>query len=501
MSVFNMIEETFFGGSEDKGNGYDDFDNYDGYIPMRFDDLPFGDEEEQNDSKEMQDNAETSDGTGEESTFREEAAVTGKDLNDNMETADNSEQQVLREDAADIPDQPDEGQKSALNEDSAAMREMFTDHAADDFTVTDDCDRVTDPQSGETVRIAYDDEGNPFEPLDVINSVDLMNMEFEKKDFLVEGLLAQGLAVLAGAPKIGKSWMVLHLCMQVAKGEPFLGLPTKKSQVLYIALEDDRSRLQKRLYTFADRGEPNLTVTTTCSPLGEDLAKEICYHVVHHKPTRLIVIDTFQKIRAQGKDMSYANDYSEVGYLKRIADVTGCCVLLVHHTRKLPDDDYMNVISGTNGIAGSADTLMVLQKEKRSGRKATLSCTGRDIEEREMELVLDRKTCVWQLIRDSLAGISQPEMPEEIVSLIAYMKKIQKFEGTSTELSAALKDFCGVKIQPGKLKYSMNRSSEELSRSGVRFVSTRTSEKRTLLVMYDRRSDEDADTVRRNDDG
>lgn len=329
----------------------------------------------------------------------------------------------------------------------------------------------------------YADSDDDVEELDTLTADELMHLYFPKKEFIVSTLLTPGLAVLAGAPKIGKSWMVLDMCLRIAKGEAFLGQPTRKGSVLYLALEDDRYRLHRRLLRIADEGSDNMRVAHRCSMEPEALERQIQLFIGQHPDTRLIVIDTFQKIRRSVREMSYANDYAEVSRLKSIADKEGVCILLVHHTRKLGDSDYMNEISGTNGIAGSADTLMVLKKDKRSSREATLSCTGRDIEDRELTLSLDRDTCVWQVKSDSL---TQPDedIPDEIPELIEFMKEIKSYSGTNTDFTDMFSFKRQFIINPNQLKKSMNLYRDELLRHGVEFVSLKSHGRRSLAISY-----------------
>ena len=355
-------------------------------------------------------------------------------------------------------------------------------------------DHADEPSPAPTQPVEPEPENDPapYKPntlLRTITSDELMTRCFPRKRFLVDSLLTPGLTVLAGSPKVGKSWLVLHLCMQIAKGEPFLGLDTTQGSVLYIALEDDNRRLQERVFRITDEGSRNLHLVTECAPIGERLDEQISNFVDNYRDTRLIVIDTFQKIREQGRELSYANDYVEVSFLKKIADLLDICILLVHHTRKQSDSDYMNEISGTNGIAGSADTLMVLKKESRSARSAVLSCTGRDIEDREMKLYLDRETCVWELKSDSLSDRDH-ELPDEIRELIAYMKEIKCYEGTPTGFANSFMNARSFVITPNVLRRSMNRWRYELADNGVSFESLRSAKNRTLTVTYDERFDQ-----------
>lgn len=326
--------------------------------------------------------------------------------------------------------------------------------------------------------------------LNDISSVELMDMRFKRSDFLVQSLLKPGLAVLAGSPKIGKSWLVLSLCLAVAQGKPFLGLDTQQGSVLYIALEDSPARLQSRLLCLTATASPYLRIATKCSPLGETLRAEITRFAVTSTKARLVVIDTFQKIREQGQEMSYSNDYSEVSYLKQIADENNICILLVHHTRKMADNDCFNEISGTNGIAGSADTLMLLKKDKRTDAKAALTCTGRDIEDREMELKFDRERLFWRVVNDSGVGTAV-SLPPEMETVIDFVKSLgEGFVGTNTELCERYNAFAGQQISPNVFKRRLNRWRFALEDRGVAFDSYRSNEgAREIAILYSAKMD------------
>jgi len=327
-------------------------------------------------------------------------------------------------------------------------------------------------------------ENTAEKKLDTYTADELASIRCKRLHYTVDTLLHPGLAVLAGSPKIGKSWLVMQLCMKIAAGEPFWGLPTQGGSVLYIALEDSLQRLQQRLLRITADPPEKMHFSVNCSYLEGALESELAAFVHDHPDTRLIVIDTFQKIRTPGVQLSYSNDYTEAGAVKRIADALGICILLVHHTRKMGDSDAVNEISGTNGIAGCADTLMVLKKEKRSDRKALLTCTGRDIEDREMEITLDRTTCLWKLQRDSFIKENTREMPALLYQLAEFIRNVEHFDGTNAELQKALSAYCGQELNISAVKQAMNRYRYQLEDCGVSFMEMRTNSERRVIAVY-----------------
>ena len=135
--------------------------------------------------------------------------------------------------------------------------------------------------------------------------------------------------------------------------------------MLYLALEDDYHRLQERLYRmFGTESTDNLYFSVSAGQLGNGLDEQLSKFMAEHSDTRLIIVDTLQKVHEVGGDnYSYANDYEIITRLKKFADNYGICLLLVHHTRKQNSDDKFDMISGTNGLLGAADGGFILRKK------------------------------------------------------------------------------------------------------------------------------------------
>jgi hypothetical protein len=266
--------------------------------------------------------------------------------------------------------------------------------------------------------------------------------------FTVEKILPHGLAILASPPKYGKSWFVLDLCLSVSLGEPFLGIKTNKCDTLYLALEDSQNRLKTRIAKLQPPSYPeNFVATLTASELGDGLIDGLSKFLDAAPNTRLVVIDTLQKIRGQiaRGENPYAQDYRELGMIKRFADERDICILLVHHTRKSRDErDIFNQISGTNGIAGSVDTMLLFERDMRKG-ETTMHVTGRDIEMDEIKLeMVDGK---WSR-RDTIVT---PSLVTPESALYKTLKVLNPFSGSMAELSEAIEKQTGIKIIPNKI--------------------------------------------------
>lgn len=327
--------------------------------------------------------------------------------------------------------------------------------------------------------------------LTVIDGETLMDMKLPPTKFCVETLLPQGICMLGGAPKIGKSWLVLDLCIRIAKGDPIWSLPTKKGTTLYLCLEDPLRRVQERLNMLTDDIPPNAYFAIAAGTLADGLCEQIRKFVSEHPDTVLVAIDTFQIVRTGCIDTSYANDYGEVRQMKQLADELNISILLVHHLRKQGDSDPLNKLSGTTGISGAVDAVFVLDKSKRNAPGATLICTGRDIEYREMELKLSKETCAWEMVSDSIEN-PQLILPEEMISLINFMKQIVSYSGSNTEFAERFNSFTGKSVTSKGLKQMMNRWRYALEDHGVRFENHRSNGQRLVDIFYSSAGDESA---------
>lgn len=325
--------------------------------------------------------------------------------------------------------------------------------------------------------------------LTVIDGETLMDARLAPTRFCIDTLLPQGLSILAGAPKLGKSWLVLDLCVKVAKGEDFLGQKTHKGTTLYLCLEDSLRRIQERLCNITDDVPGNVFFATQAGTMVEGLEEQIRDFAGAHPDLNLVVIDTFQIIRRTDTEVSYANDYEEVRAVKRLADSLGITILLVHHLRKMGDSDPLNKISGSTGISGATDAVFILDKSRRSADTATLFCTGRDIPYREMELRLGKEIHTWEAVSDSL---DTPELllPDVIGKLLSFMRKQKHFAGSNAEFTSIFCSSADLDISAKALKQQMNRYRFQMEERFVFFRSHRSNGQRLIEIHYLPPSDE-----------
>ena len=289
---------------------------------------------------------------------------------------------------------------------------------------------------------------------------DLYDQTFADRPPIIDGLLPSGTCFLAGAPKVGKSFLVAQFAYHVSTGRPIWGYPVRRGGVLYLALEDDQRRLQERMSRmFGVEGTDDLNFAICSGQVGAGLETQLDNYLREHPNTRLVIIDTLQKVRAtQGEAYSYARDYDVIGQLKHITESRGVGLILVHHTRKQPASDVFKTISGTTGLLGCADGAFILKKEKRTDLAATLEIVSRDQPDQLLHLIRNEAALTWELDHAETQPWTAPPDPllEKVAALVMADKST--WTGSATELLALL----GEDMKPNILTRRLNVKSGEL---------------------------------------
>ncbi len=278
-----------------------------------------------------------------------------------------------------------------------------------------------------------------MQKLQTIDADALLYEPLEKPQFVVDGLIPTGLILFCGAQKIGKSWLMLKLCLCVSQGLPLWEMPTAQGDVLYLCLEDTFSRIQDRLFQVTDEASGRLHFAVASCKLTDGLTVQLEDYLKDYPDSKMIVIDTLQKVRTASKDNAYASDYGDISLLKDFADRHSLAVIVVHHIRKQKDSDVFNMVSGTTGLTGSADSTFVLERENRALDAARLYVTGRDTP--YQEFVLRFHDCTWELVeRKTQEQLAKEAIPNVLFRVVDFMQDKERWSGTATELIAAMRE-------------------------------------------------------------
>jgi hypothetical protein len=255
----------------------------------------------------------------------------------------------------------------------------------------------------------------------VFTAAELKARKFEPIKYLIPMLIPEGLTMLAGKPKLGKSWMVLDIALAVAAGRYALGdFKLEEGDVLYAALEDNDRRLRSRIERTLTQNEmtwpERLTLATSWRRLDAGGVADAQEWAASVKRPRLIIFDTLAGVRPDrnNKDNMYEGDYRALRELQAWAGKTGICIVVLHHTRKMESEDPVDSVSGTLGLTGCVDTIVVLA---RTGKGTTLYIRGRDVSEQEKAVAFNKSNCRWTVLGEA-EEVYRTDTRQKILTLL-----------------------------------------------------------------------------------
>jgi hypothetical protein len=254
----------------------------------------------------------------------------------------------------------------------------------------------------------------------IFSAAELQTMEFPPLKWILPDLIPEGATLVVSRPKLGKSWLVLDVAIAVTASRFTLGeLKPNPGAALYLALEDGNRRLQRRLTkllpTFMSEWPNLLNFATEWPRADQGGLKDIEAWLKSHPNARLIVIDTLAQFRPRGNGKAdYAADYAVISDLQKLASKFNVGIIIVHHDRKGEADDVFDTVSGTLGLTGAADTILVM---KRQAGTVTMSVRGRDIQEIEKALQFDKQACRWSILGDA-ADVQRSDTRGKILTVL-----------------------------------------------------------------------------------
>ena len=367
-------------------------------------------------------------------------------------------------------------EKTALVTSVGADERQSIQSSVNEIITTADAEiNYPDKNSTENLEELYRQMQRMNDPayLHTVSMNELYETVYQSRPPVIDGILYSGTYLFVGAPKVGKSFFMAQLAYHVSTGQKLWEYDVCQGTVLYLALEDDYQRLQERMSRmFGVEGTDSLHFAVYAKQLGAGLDEQLEKFIREHSDTRLIIIDTLQKIREVSTDSySYANDYDIIGRMKQFVDKNGVCVLLVHHTRKQQAGDKFEMIPGTTGLLDCADGAFLLQKEKRTDLSATLDIVGRDQPDQRLHLIRDAEKLTWQLDHAETELWKRPPDPllDKIAAVITEDNPV--WNGSATELVALLQE----DIQPNILTRRLNvKAGELLNEYGIEYAMKRT---------------------------
>jgi AAA domain-containing protein len=254
----------------------------------------------------------------------------------------------------------------------------------------------------------------------MFTAAELMRRTFPAIEWVVPGVMPIGLTGLGGKPKSGKSYMMLGTAVAVATGGETLGKTVQQGDALYLALEDTDRRLFGRLDQIlngAFEGPERLTIVTEWPRLDQGGLQQLENWAKAAKQPRLIEVDVLGKVRpARKKDEGlYDDDYRAVTGLKTLADRYKMGVRFAHHLNKQRDvEDPLDAFSGTTGLTGACDTLLVM---RQTANGTVLYGRGRDVDQFEKAMSFDKVSGTWSVLGEA-GAVAMSDQRRQILDVI-----------------------------------------------------------------------------------
>lgn len=294
---------------------------------------------------------------------------------------------------------------------------------------------------------------------------ELLSAQFPDPVWAVPGLVPAGLVVLAGRPKLGKSWLALSLAVAVGTGGQLLGRQVSKGRVLYFALEDNERRIQDRLRKQRAPSGADIDFRFECQPLTGGGTADIL-HAINQGGYSLVVIDTISRALGRADQLNQTDMNLAFGALQRVAMERNICMLPVDHHRKSAGGagDVIDDVMGATSKVGVADCAMGIYRE-RGKSDATLKISGRDVDDQELALSWDATTFCWQLVGNA-AGVKADTVQSDILDAIDEMGG----QGTVTKVARWLgKDSSNIRKEMQELvaKNELRRGSAKKGRDVI----------------------------------
>jgi hypothetical protein len=271
---------------------------------------------------------------------------------------------------------------------------------------------------------------------EIYSVADLQHEKFDPLRRIAGDIIVEGLTLLAAKPKVGKTWLMLNVAIAVSESSYCLGdIKCEPGDVLFLALEDNRRRMQRRLTKLLGANKakwPPFACAHSWPRADAGGLDRIREWIEGADNPRLVVVDVLARFRKRvlpGKQ-SYDADYEAVAELQKIASEFGIAIVIVHHTRKGEADDPIDAVSGTLGLAGAADAVLVIDRNPQGVR---LYGRSRDVDELDMAIEFNRETCRWTIlgetadvrrsderrqILEALRDADEPMTPKEIAVVI-----------------------------------------------------------------------------------
>jgi len=285
-------------------------------------------------------------------------------------------------------------------------------------------------------------------------AAELLAADLPEPIWVISGILPVGLAFLAGRPKVGKSYLALQIAIAVGTGGRVLDEVVQYDKVLYIALEDNKHRLKRRLEKSKNDKTPDIQFELEWRTVGQGGLTELQAAIQKNK-YGFVIIDTLSRFAGTADQRDVGKMTSVLGELQRLAQTYNLTILVIDHHRKPKGfaEDPIDDIMESTAKGAVCDVALGLYKEQ--GRKgARLMLRGRDMADKDLTLEWNAQTWCWQVMGET-GKVKKESLQADVLTAIEVLVKLKKLP-TTTNIAEHLE----------KSKGSVNKALSDLVNEG-----------------------------------
>lgn len=262
---------------------------------------------------------------------------------------------------------------------------------------------------------------------------ELLDSQEDDEPDIVEDMISVGLTLLGAPQKCGKTFLGLQLSDAIATGKDFLGRKVEKGTALYLAFEDRKTKIKKRLRTMQVEKQDNFIIDILKQDFNYDVESRIQEELKRHSDLKIVIIDTFAKIRKKN-DREYESEYKEATFYHELACKYNIAIVLITHVKKEIDTNHpFDAIYGSRGLMAGSDSILVMYKKNHLSKNRQLAIQGKDIPDDELTLHLNERQLL-EVVENEI----EEDVNENLIKVVNYIVKEKNYVGSHEALCSKL---------------------------------------------------------------
>ena len=306
---------------------------------------------------------------------------------------------------------------------------------------------------------------------------ELLTMEISDEPDIVEDMISVGLTLLGAPQKAGKTFFGLQLAEAISTGKDFLGKKVMKGSSLYLAFEDHRHKIQRRLKKMNIKENEHFVIEILKADHNYNLERRIQEELLENPDLKVVIVDTFAKMR-RSKDRDYDSEYAEATEYHELAFRYNLAIIMITHVKKEIDpNNPFDAIYGSRGLPAGSDSILVMFKRNFLSKNRQLAIQGKDIPDDEFTL-FQNENCTFEVVENDF----DENIDENLSKVVNYIVRNKVYEGSHETLCSKL----SLQLRGKGLQILLTKNKEYLADTYIKYeVLPRTNKARQMRLTYE----------------